>query len=106
MLRHLPRVIEGMRNHFRKSGSEQFSIPDSQFDLSSALCNKRIKNVYEFVHERPVRSSFADLEQVAFFDQERSMDNVEILLPHHDMPDVAVHIAPRQFFISSGIDEA
>lgn len=31
---------------------------------------------------------------------------VEFLLPHHDMPDVAVHIAPRQFFISSGINEA
>ena len=31
--------------------------------------------------------------------------NVEVLLPHHDMPDVAVHIAPRQFLISSGIDE-
>jgi hypothetical protein len=31
---------------------------------------------------------------------------VEVLLPHHDMPDVAVHIAPRQLLISSGIDEA
>jgi hypothetical protein len=31
---------------------------------------------------------------------------VEVLLPHHDMPDVAVHIAPRQIFISSGINEA
>ena len=31
---------------------------------------------------------------------------VEVLLPTHDMPDVAVHIAPRQLLISSGIDEA
>jgi len=31
---------------------------------------------------------------------------VEVLLPSRDMPDVAVHIAPRQFLITSDIDEA
>jgi hypothetical protein len=30
---------------------------------------------------------------------------VDVLLPPHDMPDVAVHIAPCQILISSGIDE-
>jgi hypothetical protein len=32
---------------------------------------------------------------------------IKVLLPFsHDMPNVAVHIAPRQFLISSDIDEA
>lgn len=31
---------------------------------------------------------------------------IDVLLPTHDMPDVAVHIAPRQFLLASGIDEA
>jgi hypothetical protein len=30
---------------------------------------------------------------------------VEVLLPEIDLPNVAVHIAPRQFLISSDIDE-
>jgi hypothetical protein len=30
---------------------------------------------------------------------------VEVLLPEIDLPNIAVHIAPRQFLISSGIDE-
>ena len=51
----------------------------------------------------------AERELIARLTPELSVDdkdlNVQFLLPHHDMPDVAVHIAPRQFFISSGIDE-
>src|SRR5580765_7455692 len=30
---------------------------------------------------------------------------IEVLLPEIDLPNVAVHIAPRQFLISSDIDE-
>ena len=30
---------------------------------------------------------------------------IEVLLPTLDMPNVAVHIAPRQFLLSSDIDE-
>ncbi|HEY2382936.1 MAG TPA: hypothetical protein VGK48_17305 [Terriglobia bacterium] len=57
--------------------------------------------MYENIHEPPLESSFAG--QTRAYDEDIM---IVVLLPTHDMPDVAVHIAPRQFLLAPGIDEA